>query len=325
MWLLLPLPVTLALLEALTRRSDLTGVSLTHIHTEGAAPHMAAAAAGRFRARNLFLGANARAAVAEGRADFVPVFLSEVPSLFRRGALPLDVALLTVSPPDARGFCTLGASVDVARAAAQCAASLVAVVSPRVPRTFGDSLVHFSQLDAVLESDTPLHAAPPRAASAADEAIGRIIAQELVRDGATLQLGIGAIPNAVLRCLASHKDLGIYSEMISDGVIELVERGVVTGAHKVEHPGRITAGFAYGSPRLYAFLHDNAGVAMKDIAFVNDVARIASQPGLVSINSALEIDISGQVCADSLGHTVFSGVGGAVDFCRGAALSRGGV
>ena len=205
----------------------------------------------------------------------MPVFLSEISSLFRSGALPLDVALLTVSPPDARGFCTLGASVDVARAAAQCAASLVAVVSPRVPRTFGDSLVHYSQLDVVLESDAPLHAAPPRASSAADEAIGRIIAQELVRDGATLQLGIGAIPNSVLRCLAGHKDLGVYSEMISDGVIELVERGVVTGAHKVVHPGRITAGFAFGSERLYSFLDNNAGVVMKDVGACGAAWRVA--------------------------------------------------
>ena len=198
------------LLEALVRRRDLSGVSLSHIHIEGPAPHLAPAATegGRFRTRNLFVGANARAAVNEGRADFVPVFLSEVPSLFRRGVLRVDVALLTVSPPDARGFCSLGASVDVARAAAQCAGSIVAVVTPRAPRTFGDALIHISQLDVVLERDVPLHSAAPRANSAADEEIGRLVAHELVRDGATLQLGIGNIANAVLRNLGGHRDLG---------------------------------------------------------------------------------------------------------------------
>jgi len=315
------------LLEALARRRDVSGVSLSHIHIEGTAPHMAAAASagGRFRTRNLFVGQNARAAVAEGRADFVPVFLSEIPSLFRRGALPVDVALLTVSPPDAHGFCTLGASVDIARAAAQCAATLVAVVSRKVPRTFGDSLVHFSQLDVVLERDVALHAAAPRAATEAEDEIGRLVAHELVRDGATLQLGIGGIANSVLRHLAGHRDLGIYSEMVSDGIVDLVTSGVVTGAHKLAHPGRVTAGFAFGSSKLYCFLDNNPGVVMKDIAFVNDVARIGAQPGMVSVNGALEVDLSGQVCADSLGHEIFSGVGGAVDFNAGASLSRGGV
>ena len=316
------------LLSALVQRQDLDGVTLSHIHIEGPAPHMSPAAAGRFRARNFFCGHNAREAVNAGRADYSPAFLSDIPGLFRRGVVKFDAALLTVSTPDANGFCRLGTSVDVARAAASCAAKLIAVVSPRVPRTNGDTLVHISQLDVVLERDTPLHAAAPRVAAneeAAEAKIGKLLAEEIVKDGATLQLGIGGIPNAMLSNLKGHRELNVYSEMISDGVMELSESGAISGSNKVEHPGRITVGFAVGSEKFYKWLDDNHGVVFKDIGYVNEVHRIASQPRMVSVNSAIEIDLTGQVVADSIGERIFSGVGGAVDFVRGASLSPGGI
>ena len=316
------------LLEALSRRRDLEGVALAHLHLEGAAPHMAPELAGRFRSLNLFVGSNARAAVHDGRADYVPIFLSEVPALFRSGAQPVDVALMQLSPPDRHGFCSLGPSVDVSRAAASSAATIVAIVNSHVPRTFGDSLVHESQLDTVLYADAPLHELarkPAKGGSGGVEAaIGRLIAHNLVKDGATLQLGIGGVPDAVLAELKGHKGLSIWSEMISDGVIGLVESGVVTN-HKATHPGRCTVGFACGSQKLYSWLDDNVGVVFKSVDFVNDPGRIAMLPGITAINSALEVDLTGQVCADSIGKRIYSGVGGQVDFVSGAGRARGGV
>jgi len=313
-----------ALLDALVARADeLRDVEVTHLHTEGPAPYAAPEMAGHFRTNALFVGANVRRAIAEGRGDYLPVFLSEVPLLFRRGILPLDVALVQVSPPDAHGFCSLGVSVDVARAAVQTAAHVVAQVNPQMPRTHGDGLIHVDHLDAMVWTDVPLpevHAADP---SPEETAIGRHVAG-LIEDGATLQMGIGAIPNAVLAALTGHRRLGIHTEMFSDGLIPLVEAGVVTNEDKRIHPGKIVSGFVMGTRRLYDFIDDNPMVAMLDIAYVNDTAVIRRNPRVTAINSAIEVDLTGQICADSIGTFQFSGVGGQMDFIRGASLSEGG-
>jgi 4-hydroxybutyrate CoA-transferase len=312
------------LLEALTARADaLRVVEMVSLHTEGAAPYAAPEHAKSFRVNALFVGANVRAAVEEGRADYMPVFLSEVPKLFRSGVLPLDVALIHVSPPDRHGFCSLGVSVDVARAAVESARRVIAQVNPRMPRTHGDGLLHVDDIDDLVPVDAPIPELAPHALSEAERAIGRHCA-ELVEDGATLQIGIGAIPQATLAALGDHHHLGIHTEMISDGIVDLVEKGVVTGEAKRIHPGKIVAGFALGTRRLYDFLDDNPQVAMLDAAYVNDTAVIRRNPKVTAINGAIEVDLTGQVCADSIGDRQHSGVGGQMDFMRGAALSDGG-
>lgn len=313
------------LTEAMVRRPELTNMKVVHIHTEGTAPHMSPAAAGRFRTTNFFTGGNAREAINDGRADFVPVFLSEIPLLIRRGIQPVDVALISVSPPDKHGFVSLGPSVDIARAAVQVAKTIIAMVNPQMPRTFGDASIHTSHIDYMWHNDAPLYNLRDRTIGPVEDAIGKLIATELVRDGATLQMGIGGIPDAVLRYLTNHKDLGIHSEMFSDGIIDLVYKGVITGSKKTIHPGRITGGFAVGTKNLYAFMNDNPGIVMRDIAFVNSIANIVREPSMTAINSAIEVDITGQVCADSIGTRIFSGVGGQVDFIRGAGLCPDGV
>jgi acyl-CoA hydrolase len=312
------------LIEAMTARApELRVVEIVSLHTEGEAPYAAPEMAKSFRVNALFVGANLRRAVEEGRADYVPVFLSEVPSLFRSGILPLDVAMVHVSPPDRHGFCSLGVSVDVSRAAVQTARTVVAQVNPRMPRSHGDGLIHVDQIDAMVEVDDPIHEVPPREVTEQERAIGRHCA-ELVDDGATLQIGIGAIPQATLAALGDHHRLGVHTEMISDGVLDLVEKGVVTGEAKRVHAGKIVAGFALGSRRLYDFLDDNPLVAMLDMAYINEPANIRRNPKVTAINSAIEVDITGQVCADSIGDRQYSGVGGQMDFIRGAALSEGG-
>jgi 4-hydroxybutyrate CoA-transferase len=312
------------LVEAMTARSgELRVVEIVSLHTEGEAPYAAPEMAKSFRVNALFVGPNVRRAVEEGRADYVPVFLSEVPSLFRSGILPLDVALIHVSPPDRHGFCSLGVSVDVTKAAVQTARTVVAQVNPRMPRSHGDGLIHVDALDYMVEVDEPIHEVPPHELSDEESAIGRHCA-ELVEDGACIQIGIGAIPEATLAALGDHHRLGIHTEMISDGVVDLVEKGVITGENKREHPGKVVAGFALGSKRLYDFLDDNPLVSMLDMAYVNDTAVIRRNPKVVAINSAIEVDITGQVCADSIGDRQYSGVGGQMDFIRGAALSEGG-
>ena len=312
------------LIEAMTARApELRVVEIVSIHTEGPAPYAAPELAKSFRVNALFVGANVRRAVEEGRADYLPVFLSEVPSLFRTGILPLDVALVHVSPPDRHGFCSLGVSVDVARAAVQTARTVIAQVNPRMPRSHGDGLIHIDQIDSMVEVDEPIHEMTPHVLTDQERAIGRHCA-ELVDDGATLQIGIGAIPQATLAALGDHHRLGIHTEMISDGVVDLVEKGVVTGEAKRIHPGKVVAGFAFGSKRLYDFLDDNPLVAMLDMAYINDTAVIRRNPKVTAINSAIEVDITGQVCADSIGDRQYSGVGGQMDFIRGAALSEGG-
>jgi 4-hydroxybutyrate CoA-transferase len=312
------------LLEALTARAaELRVVEIVSIHTEGAAPYAAPEHAKSFRVNALFVGANVRRAVEEGRADYLPVFLSEVPQLFRAGILPLDVALIQVSPPDRHGYCSLGVSVDVTRAAVQTARTVIAQVNPRMPRTHGDGIIHVDDIDYQVPVEAPIHEVPAQQLTDVERAIGRHCA-ELVDDGACLQLGIGAIPQATLAALGDHHRLGIHTEMLSDGIVDLVEKGVITGEAKRVHPGKIVAGFALGTRRLYDFLDDNPLVAMLDIAYVNDTAVIRRNPKVTAINSAIEVDLTGQVCADSIGDRQYSGVGGQMDFIRGAALSEGG-
>jgi 4-hydroxybutyrate CoA-transferase len=312
------------LIDALTARAgELRVVEIVSLHTEGRAPYSAPEHAKSFRVNALFVGANVRKAVEEGRADYMPVFLSEVPQLFRSGVLPLDVALIHVSPPDRHGFCSLGVSVDVTRAAVQTARTVIAQVNPRMPRTHGDGVIHVDDIDYLVEVDEPIHELPEHELTEAERSIGRHCA-ELVEDGATLQLGIGAIPQATFAYLGDHQRLGIHTEMLSDGVVDLVEKGVITGEAKKVHPGKIVAGFALGTRKLYDFLHDNPLVAMLDIAYVNETAVIRRNPKVTAINSAIEVDLTGQVCADSIGDRQYSGVGGQMDFVRGAALSEGG-
>ncbi|HEY6106699.1 MAG TPA: acetyl-CoA hydrolase/transferase C-terminal domain-containing protein, partial [Anaeromyxobacteraceae bacterium] len=271
----------------------------------------------------LFVGPNVRQAVQDGRADYLPVFLSEVPRLFRAGILPLDVALVQVSPPDRHGFCSLGVSVDVTRAAVQMAKTVIAQVNPRMPRTHGDGLIHEESIDFAVAVDEPIPELPHHVATETEIAVGEHCA-ELVEDGATLQIGIGAIPDSMLAALSGHHRLGIHTEMLSDGVVDLVEKGVVTGEMKRIHPGKIVAGFALGTRRLYDFLDDNPQVAMLDMAYVNDVEVIRRNPKVTALNGAMEVDLTGQVCADSIGDQLYSGVGGQMDFIRAASLSEGG-
>ncbi|HET9555347.1 MAG TPA: acetyl-CoA hydrolase/transferase C-terminal domain-containing protein [Anaeromyxobacteraceae bacterium] len=312
------------LIAAMTARApELRVVEVVSLHTEGAAPYAAPELGKSFRVNALFVGANVRAAVDEGRGDYLPVFLSEVPKLFRAGILPLDVALIQVSPPDRHGFCSLGVSVDVTRAAVQVAKIVIAQVNPHMPRTHGDGIIHEDDVDYFVPVDDPLPELPKTPLNDAEKAIGRHCA-ELIDDGDCLQLGIGAIPQATLAALGDHQRLGIHTEMLSDGVVDLVERGVVTGEAKRVHPGKIVAGFALGTRRLYDFLDDNPQVAMLDIAYTNDTAVIRRNPKVTAINSAIEVDLTGQVCADSIGDRHYSGVGGQMDFIRGAALSEGG-
>ncbi|HZY03611.1 MAG TPA: acetyl-CoA hydrolase/transferase C-terminal domain-containing protein [Anaeromyxobacteraceae bacterium] len=312
------------LLEAMTARAaELRVVEVVSLHTEGPAPYAAPEVAPSFRVNSLFVGSNVRRAVHEGRADYLPAFLSEVPKMFRAGILPLDVALVQVSPPDRHGFCSLGVSVDVSRAAVQMAKTVIAQVNPRMPRTHGDGLIHEESIDFAVEVDEPLPELADQAATEIEITIGEHCA-ELVEDGATLQIGIGAIPDSTLAALSGHHRLGIHTEMLSDGVVDLVEKGVVTGEMKRVHPGKIVAGFALGTRRLYDFLDDNPQVAMLDMAYVNDVEVIRRNPKVTAVNGALEVDLTGQVCADSIGDQLYSGVGGQMDFIRAASLSEGG-
>jgi len=312
------------LIEAMTARApELRVVEIISLHTEGAAPYADPALARNFRVNALFVGANVREAVQQGRGDYLPVFLSEVPHLFRGGALPLDVALVQVSPPDRHGFCSLGVSVDCTRAAVQTAKVVVAQVNPRMPRSLGDGLIHVEAIDYLVEGEARIHEHPGHPPTETELAIGRNCA-ELVDDGATLQIGIGALADATLAALGDHQRLGVHTEMLSDGVVDLVEKGVITGEAKRVHPGKVVATFAFGTRKLYDFIDDNPLVAMLDVAYVNDTAVIRRNPKVTAINSAIEVDLTGQVCADSIGDLLFSGVGGQMDFIRGGALSEGG-
>ncbi|MBC7775788.1 MAG: acetyl-CoA hydrolase/transferase family protein [Phycisphaerae bacterium] len=277
-----------------------------------------------FRFNSLFVSGSIRKAVNEGYADYVPVFLSEIPELFKRGILPLDVAIVQVSEPDTHGYCSLGTSVDIARSAVNNARHIIAQVNPQVPRTHGDGMVHISSFHAMVRHESPLQEMPyADELSAAELQIGKRVA-ELTEDRSTLQMGIGSIPDAVLRCLHQHKDLGVHTEMFSDGLVDLLEKGVVNNRFKKIHPGKTVTAFALGTRRLYDFVDDNPAIAFLDIDYVNDASVIRRNNRVVAINSAIELDITGQVCADSIGTQHYSGVGGQMDFMRGAALSEGG-
>jgi len=312
------------LVDALTARADrLADTEIVHILTLGTAPYSAMQFENQFRHNAFFIGANVREAVNACRADYTPIFLSEVPALFRKGQVPLDYALVMVSPPDAHGYCSLGVSVDVVKAAVESARYVIAEVNRQMPRTLGDSFLHVSEIDAFVESDRPLLELAPTPQSEVTQRIGRYIA-DLIEDGSTLQMGIGAIPDAVLASLTGKKDLGIHTEMLSDGVIPLVKAGVLTGRYKSLHSGKIVTSFCMGTQALYAFVDNNPAVEFYPTEYVNDPFVIAQNAKMVAINAAIEVDMTGQVCADSIGERFYSGIGGQVDFIRGAARSQGG-
>jgi 4-hydroxybutyrate CoA-transferase len=309
------------LLESLAARaSELRDVGVVHLHTEGPAPHLAREVAESFRHRALFIGANAREAVNAGRADYVPIFLSDIPHLFASGAFPLDVALLNVSPPDVHGYCSLGTSVDTALSAVQAATTVIAQVNRSMPRTLGDSFIHVDQIDLGVEVDQPPHPHAVAAVGDLERRIGEFVA-ELVPDRATIQMGIGSIPAAVASALRDKRDLGIHTELFTDPVLDLVEAGAVTGAAKEVNRGKVVSAFLMGSQRLYDFVHDNPMIEMRPVDYTNDTAVIRRFRRMVAINSALSIDLTGQVSADSIGTRFYSGVGGQMDFMRGAALA----
>jgi 4-hydroxybutyrate CoA-transferase len=311
------------LLDALVRKADLSDVTLYHLHTSGPAAFAAPEHRGRFRSVSLFAGPPVRAAIERGDADFVPVFLSDIPQLFSSGQLPLDAALLQLSPPDAHGYCTLGTSVDAALAASQAARVIVAEINDRMPRTLGNTLVPLSRLHAFSSTSRELHEHVSSATTEVESVIGEHVAA-LVEDGATLQMGIGAIPDAALRRLGNKRDLGVHTEMFSDGLVDLAATGAITNRLKHVHRGRIVTSFVNGSRRVYDFVHDNPFVEFHPCDRTNDTALIRRNDRVTAINSALEIDLSGQVVADSLGFRIYSGIGGQMDFIRGAALSAGG-
>ncbi|MGV8972837.1 MAG: acetyl-CoA hydrolase/transferase family protein [Rhodoglobus sp.] len=312
-----------ALLRAMVARSgDFLDVEIVHLVPMGDAAYCEPGMEQHFRHNSLFAGASTRAAIAEGRADFTPVFFSQIPDLFRE-TLPVDVALVHLSPPDQHGYCSFGVSVDYTKPAAASARIVIAQVNPRMPRTLGQSVIHVSELDVIVEVDEPIiELARPRI-SDIERSIGRNCAS-LVRDGDTLQLGIGSIPDAVLISLRDKKDLGIHSEMLSDGVVDLIEAGVVTNRLKNFHPRRSVVTFLMGTQRLYDYVHDNPAVEMASVDFVNDPRVIASNDNMVSINSCVQVDLMGQVVSESVGPRQISGVGGQVDFVRGATMSQGG-
>lgn len=315
----------LALIQALLNRAgELRNVELVAISTHGAIDWNRPEVQESFFLNSLFVSDNVRDWVKEETGDYVPVFLSEIPNLFHRGALPLDVAMIHVSPPDAHGYCTLGTSVDVALSAVQTAKKIIAQVNPRMPRMHGDGAIHQSRIHAMIWEETAL----PEISYAekipdACSAIGRQIA-ELIEDRSTLQMGIGSIPDAVLQYLHNHKGLGVHTEMFSDGLIPLIQNGIITNEHKTVLRGKTVSSFVLGTRRLYDFVHDNPSIACLSAGFVNDTSVIRRNPRVVAINSAIEIDITGQVCADSIGTLQYSGIGGQMDFVRGAALSEGG-
>ena len=311
------------LIEALCARHDLEGVKLYHLHTAGPAPFAASGREREFRSVSLFTGAPLRQAVAEDRADFIPIFLSDIPALFLSGSVPLDVAVLQVSPPDRHGMCSLGTSCDAARAAATTARVIIAEINEQMPRTHGNNVLPFDQIDAFVATNRPLVEHRPSPETAVEARIGELVAG-LVEDGSTLQMGIGGIPDAVLARLKGKHDLGIHTEMFSDGVVDLVEAGVITNRLKAVAPGRIVTSFINGTRRLFDFVNDNPLVAFHPCDWTNDTSVIRRNPKVVAINSAIQIDLSGQVCADSIGHRIYSGIGGQMDFIRGAALSPGG-
>ncbi len=311
------------LLEAMVGRKELEGIRLYHMHTSGDMPFIRPDCEGRFFSVSLFTGPALRKPIQEGRADFMPIFLSDIPGLFRSGRIRLDAAILQVSPPDIHGNCTLGTSVDTAKAAADSARVIIAEINEQMPRTHGNTVVPFERIAAFIHTDRPLIEHTPEPETAVDARIGEIIA-DLVEDGSTLQMGIGGIPDAALLGLRGKRDLRIHTEMFSDRVVELVEAGAVTNRFKSVHANRIVTSFVDGTRKLFRFVHDNPLVEFHPCDRTNDTSLIRQNDKVVAINSCLQVDLTGQVCADSIGHRIYSGIGGQMDFIHGAALSRGG-
>ncbi len=313
------------LIDALVARApELRDVELVHMKTLGAAEYTKPEYEGHFRHRGLFLGENVREAVIAGRADYTPIFLSEIESLFETGALPLNVVLMQVTPPDAHGFVSLSTTVDCTMTAARCAQTVIAEVNDRAPRTHGDTSIHVSRISAFVETSRPLlelHTEPP---TEVHLNVARNVAS-LIPDGATLQTGIGGISEAVLCCLGDKRDLGIHTEMCPDAVVDLMEAGVINGARKSIHRGKAIAAFVLGTQKLFDYIHENPSFEFRSIAYTNDPFVVAQNDRMVAINSALQVDLTGQVCADSIGTKPYSGFGGQLDFIRGAARSRGGI
>ena len=312
------------LANALTERaSELRNVEICHLHTEGEAAYANPDLRESFHVNSFFLGANVRHTLAAGNGSYTPVFLSELPYLFRRKVVPLDVVFIHVSPPDIHGYCSLGVSVEATLAAIESAKKVIAQVNPKMPRTFGDGIIHISEIDYLVEVDVPIYCHHMGEISPLEDKIGNFIAS-LIEDESTLQMGIGSIPNAALTKLTNHKNLGLHSEMFSDGVIDLIEKNVINCNFKGTNRGRALATFLLGSKRLYDFVHDNPFIELRESSYVNDTSKIRKNPKMVAINSAIEVDVTGQVCADSIGAKMYSGVGGQMDFMRGASLSDGG-
>lgn len=311
------------LVEALSERPGLSDTEIVHILTLGVATYAEPRFGDRFRHNAYFIGPNVREAVNQGRADYTPIFLSEIPRLFRSGRTVLDVAMISVSPPDRHGYCSYGVSTDIVKSAAESARLVVAEVNEQMPRVLGDCFIHVKDIDYVVASDRPVLEAAPAEPDEMAKRIGRHIAK-LVVDGATLQLGIGTIPDAVLQFLTDFKGLGVHTEMFSDGIIPLVEQGVIDNSQKTLHRGKIIASFIMGSRRLYDFVDNNPLVEFHPTEYTNDPFIIAQNDKMISINSAIEVDLTGQICSDSLGEMFYSGIGGQVDFTRGASRSRGG-
>lgn len=314
------------LIQALCRRADngeIKDIYIHHLHTEGPAPYADEKYAGIFYSNQFFVGSNLRKQTQAGFADYIPVFLSETQKLYRSGALPINVAMIQVSTPDKHGYVSLGTSVDATLAAVELADYTIAVINPNVPRAFGDAMIHSSMIDFWCEDNTPLMEAEFKAPNEVETKIG-INCASLIEDGSCLQMGIGAIPNAVLAQLGNHKNLGVHTEMFADGVLPLVEKGVINGANKKTDRGKMVSTFLMGSKAVYDFIDDNPGVRMMDVGYTNDPYVISQNEKFVAINSALQVDLTGQICADSLGTKHFSGVGGQIDFIYGSSLSKGG-
>ena len=313
------------LLNALSRRaSELCDVEIVHLATAGNACHTHPECQGHFRHNAFFIASNTRRAVREGLADYIPIFIREIEQLFENGAMPLDVALLQCTPPDAHGYMSLGPSIDIALTAARCARHVIVQVNDQMPRTMGNTFIHVTEPHAIIETSHPLPEFPCGVVTDVHRAIARHIAT-MVPDGATLQAGIGAIPDAVFACLENHKDLGLHTEMVSDGLLELITTGVITNRRKKVHPNKSLLSFVLGTKPLFDFIHNNPLFEFQTISYVNNPFLIGQNDRMVAINAALEVDLSGQVCSDSMGSMPYSGVGGQVDFIRGAALSKGGV
>jgi acyl-CoA hydrolase len=312
------------LVEALMKRGPFVhDVEIVHMMTMGAAPYVAPEMAGHFRHNAVFIGGNVREAIADGRADYTPIYLSEIEGLFESGAMPVDVALIQVSPPDSHGFCSFGVGIDTTLTAAKCARYVIAQVNDQMPRTYGDSFIHVNDVDAIVESSRPLCAMQKPVITDLQVAIAKNVAT-LIEDGSVLQTGIGGIPDAVLPFLMDRKDLGVHSELVSDGVIPLIEAGVLTGARKNFKPRKVIAGFVLGTKQIFDFVDDNPIFEFHPTAYTNDPVFIARNDKMVAINSALQVDLTGQVCSDSIGNRFYSGIGGQVDFLRGASRSKGG-